>query len=120
MWDVVKADATTKGTLFLLDAEDQLASMKLAENDDPNAHLSELREHFQLMLPHCNNLTKMGSTLSDTQFNIIMMSSLPNSYQPHPQTITAAGSASATLETSSSTKMKYEDLIAFLTEEAQH
>ena len=49
MWDAVKADATTKSTLFLLDAEDQLASMKLVENDDPKAHLTEVKQHFQLM-----------------------------------------------------------------------
>ena len=35
IWDMVKADATTKSTLFLLDAENQLASMKLADNTDP-------------------------------------------------------------------------------------
>ena len=49
MWDAVKVDATTKSTLFLLDAEDQLASMKLTENDDPKAHLTEVKQHFQLM-----------------------------------------------------------------------
>ena len=49
MWDAVKVDAMTKSTLFLLNAEDQLASMKLAENDDPKAHLTEVKQHFQLM-----------------------------------------------------------------------
>ena len=49
MWDVVKADATTTSTLYLLDAEDQLASMKLADNDDPKSHLAEVKQHFQLM-----------------------------------------------------------------------
>ena len=49
MWDMVKEDATTKSTLYLLDAEDQLASMKLANDDDPKAHLAELKHHFQLM-----------------------------------------------------------------------
>ena len=49
MWDAVKVDATTKSTLFLLNAEDQLASMRLAENDDPKAHLMEVKQHFQLM-----------------------------------------------------------------------
>ena len=34
MWDMVKADATTKSTLFLLNTEDQLASMKLVDNTD--------------------------------------------------------------------------------------
>jgi hypothetical protein len=28
MWDVVNGDATTKGTLYLLDAKDQLARME--------------------------------------------------------------------------------------------
>lgn len=40
---MVKVDATTNSTLFLIDAKDQLAS-------DPNTHLSELNEHFQLMM----------------------------------------------------------------------
>ena len=35
MWDVLKVDATTKSTLYLLDAKDQLASMKLTDNDGP-------------------------------------------------------------------------------------
>jgi len=33
MWKVVKANTTTKSTLYLLDTEDQLSSMKLADND---------------------------------------------------------------------------------------
>ena len=49
MWDAVKANTMTKSTLFLLNMEDQLASMKLAENDDPKAHLMEVKQHFQLM-----------------------------------------------------------------------
>ena len=35
-----------KSTLHSLDAEDQLASMKLADNNDPQTHLSELKAHF--------------------------------------------------------------------------
>ena len=50
VWDMVKADATSKSTLFLLNAKDQLTSMKLADNTDPKTHLSELKEHFQLMM----------------------------------------------------------------------
>ena len=49
MWDAVKVDATTKSTLFLLNVEEQLASMRLAENDDPKVHLTEVEQHFQLM-----------------------------------------------------------------------
>ena len=45
MWEVVKTDATSKSTLFILDAEDQLSTMKLADNDDPKEHLNELKQH---------------------------------------------------------------------------
>ena len=120
MWDVVKADATTKSTLFLLNAEDQLASMKLAENDDPKVHLTEVKQHFQLMGQQHNNLLKMGSTISDSRYNTIIMSSLLESYQPIFQTITAAEQASTLLGTLSSRAMKPDDLITFITEEAQH
>jgi gag-polypeptide of LTR copia-type len=88
MWKVIKDDTTSKSTLYLLDAEDQLFSMKLQDTDDPKTHLSEVRQHFQLMLQHHKNLIRIGSTLSDSRFNIIIMSSLPELYQPTLQTIT--------------------------------
>jgi hypothetical protein len=119
MWDTVTNDATTKSTLFILDAEDQLSSMKLADNEEPKTHLSELKQHFQLMLQRHENLLKMGSVITDTCFNTMIMSSLPESYRPTLQTITAAERASS-LTGSSSQKMKPSDLIAFLIEEAQH
>ena len=56
IWDMVKADATTKSMFFLLNAKDQLTSMKLTDNTDPKTHLSELKEHFQLMMHQHNNL----------------------------------------------------------------
>ena len=120
MWDVVKVDAMTKSTLFLLDAEDQLTSMKLAENDDPKGHLMEVKQHFQLMGQRHNNLLKMGLTISNLHYNTIIMSSLPESYRPTLQTITAAEHASTLLGTSSSRAMKPNDLITFIMEEAQH
>ena len=50
----------------------------------------------------------------------MIMSSLPESYRPTLQTITAAEKASALTGGSTSKKMKPSDLIAFLIEEAQH
>ena len=120
MWDVVKADATMKSTLFLLDAEDQLASMKLAENNDPKVHLTEVKQHFQLMGQRHDNLLKMGSMISDSRYNTIIMSSLLESYRPTLQMITAAERASTLLGTLSSRAMKPDNLITFITEEAQH
>jgi hypothetical protein len=119
MWDAVKSDATTKSSLFLLDAEDQLASMKLGENEESKTHLAEMKLHFQLMIQRRENLTKMGSELSDTRFNTIIMSSLPESYRPTLQMITAAEKANS-LTGGSQNRMKADDLIAFLIEEAQH
>jgi len=69
-----------KSTLYILDAEDQLLSMKLGENEDPKTHLTEIKLHFQTMLQRHDNLMKMGSSLSDNRFNTIIMSSLPESY----------------------------------------
>ena len=66
MWDVVKTDATLKSTLYILDTEDQLSSMKLEDNEDPATHLSKLKQHFQLMLQQHENLMKMGSEISKT------------------------------------------------------
>ena len=42
MWKVIKDDTTSKSTLYILDAEDQLSSMKLIDNNDPKTHLVEL------------------------------------------------------------------------------
>src|SRR5882762_1429217 len=72
MWEVVKTDATSKSTLFILDAEDQLSSMKLADDDDPKTHLSELKLHFQLMLQRHENLMKMGSEISEKRLNTLI------------------------------------------------
>ena len=63
MWKVVVADVMTQSTLFLLDAEEQLMSMKLSDNQDLKTHLAELKQHFQLMLQCWDNLLKMGSML---------------------------------------------------------
>ena len=80
MQDAVADDATTKSTLYLKDVEDQLTNMKLSDNDNPKTHLTEPKQHFQLMSQHHNNLIKMGSTLSNSQYNIIIMSSLLELY----------------------------------------
>ena len=52
----------TKSTLYLLNAE---VSIKLTDNKDPKTHLSELNDHFQLMIRQHNSLIEMGSVLSD-------------------------------------------------------
>ena len=119
MWKIVKADTTTKSTLYMLDAEDQLSTMKINDNKDTKTHLTELKAHFQLMVQCQDNPVQMGSTISKTRFNTIIMSSLPKSYCPSLQTITAAERVNK-LSGGQSQGMKTNDLIVFLTKEAQH
>ena len=71
------------------------------------------------MLQRCNNLVQMGSMISDTRFNIIIMSSPPESYRPTLQMITAAKHTSH-LASRKMSVMKHNNLIAFILEEAQH
>ena len=113
MWKVVKDDATSKSTLYLLDTEDQLSGMKLSDNNDAKTRLMELKSHFQLMLQCQDNLIKMGSVMSDSQFNIIIMSSLLQSYQPTLQTITMSEQVSKPSGLQSAT-IKADNLIPFI------
>ena len=66
MWEQIKKDATTKSTLFLINAEDQLSSIHLTESDNPQTHLNNLKQHFELMMKRHDNLMEMGSSLSTT------------------------------------------------------
>ena len=74
------------------------------------------------MLQRHENLMKMGSKTSEMHLNTMIMSSLPESYRPTLQTITASERASALTSPGSSTQRKMEpsDPIMFLIEEAQH
>ena len=71
------------------------------------------------MLQHHDNLVQMGLTLSDARLNIILMSSLPESYRLTLQTITATERTSR-LAGGKTSGMKHNDLISFILEEAQH
>jgi gag-polypeptide of LTR copia-type len=113
MWNTIKDDATSKSTLYLLDAEDQLSSIKLVDNNDPKTHFNKLKTHFQLMLQHRNNLMKIGLTMSDNRFNIIVMSSLPGLYRPILQTITTVKRVNKLLGMQATT-MNVDDLMAFI------
>ena len=49
MWEKVEGDAATKSTLFLIGAEDQLATMQVSDSDNPHPHLTKFKQHFDLM-----------------------------------------------------------------------
>ena len=71
MWDEVKKDATAKSTLYLVDVEHQLESMRLSESSDPKTHLTKLKSHFQLMMLRHKNLLEMGSSFSKQKLIIL-------------------------------------------------
>ena len=50
MWEEINRYATTKSTLFIIDAEDELASMKCQELSDANTYLMEITAHFNLVV----------------------------------------------------------------------
>ena len=119
MWRHVIDDAMSKSTLHLLNAKDQLASMKLADNDDPKTHLEELRQHFQTMQQHHDNLLKIGLEMSDSRYNIIIMSSLLESYRSTLQTITTSQLVGK-LSGAQLKALKADDIMSFIIKEAQH
>ena len=94
MWDEVKKDATAKSTLYLVDVEHQLKSMRLSESSDPKTHLAKLKLHFQLMMSRHKNLLEMGSSFSEQKLITLITSLLLNSYRATLQTLTAADRAS--------------------------
>ena len=93
MWDEVKKDTTAKSMPYLVDVECQLKSMRLSESSDPKTHLAKLKLHFQLMMSRHKNLLEMGSSFSEQKLITLITSSLPNSYRPALQTLTAADRA---------------------------
>ena len=132
MWDEVKKDATSKSTLYLMDAECQLEGMRLSESSNPKTHLTDLKSHFQLMMLRHKNLLEMGSSFSEQKLIMLITSLLPNLYRPAVQTLTAAdraaklkqpttlmAAATQTVTTTLASMSLYE-LIDYFIEEAKH
>ena len=82
MWDVVKADATSTAMIPILDAESQLSSMKLQEDEDPENHLVETKEYSQAVVQNHENFTEMASEILDARINALVTSSPPESCHP--------------------------------------
>ena len=93
--------------------------MKLTDNDDLKTHLEELRQHFQTMQQCHDNLLKIRSEMSDSQYNIIIMLSLPESYRSTLQTITVSQLVGK-LSGAQSKALKADNIMSFIIEEAQH
>ena len=87
MWDAVVTDVKNKSTLQQLDLLELLQSMRLNEGSDTTTHLTEMETHFRIMEEHCNVLTTMGHTVTESNFLANVLKSVPGSYRPTVQTI---------------------------------
>src|SRR5579859_1652600 len=97
MWKVIKEDCTLKPTLFIIDAEEQLAAMRCPESSDPVAHYTEIKAHLDLMDMRYQNLTAMGSTIGDAKLCTLILGSLPESYRSLVQTVSSQRELSNTI-----------------------
>ena len=86
---MVKADATSTATIPILDAESQLSSMKLQEDEDPETHLVEMKEYSQAVVQNHKNFMEMALELPDARINALVTSSPPESCHPMLRTVTA-------------------------------
>ena len=63
-----------KSTLFLIDAEEQLMSMKLGENEDSKTHLAKIKQHFELIMKNGFNIGRYTSKHTNNEFLTFIIS----------------------------------------------
>jgi len=106
VWAAICKIHEDKSNLVQIDLRRRLSDTRCEESAD-------IRNHFGELLKLREALAGMGTSLSDTDFTAIIMSSLPESYRP----ILSSMSAGARIAKTSLTPY---DLISFVTEEYEH
>ena len=75
MWTKICSDVKTKSTLHKMDMKCHFESMKLAENLDAAAHVTEMEAHFRLMQERVDELATIGDPVDvRTYFQITLKS----------------------------------------------
>ena len=92
VWDALKKLYKGRTTLILVDLGRQLQTTHCAEED-------RVREHFEWLADLREQLVAMGKSVSDAEFALILMGSLPPLYQPTLSGISAAAEMSTTTPT---------------------
>ena len=115
MWDKVKEESTSKSTLHIIDAEEQLARMNCEDSSDPATHLADMKAHLDLMDKRYHNLLAIGSTWDDNRYGHLILGSLPESYRSIVQTLSAQRTTST-----SNTLPKSSALQSLILNEAEH
>ncbi len=92
MWDVLKKLFEGHTTLILVDLGRHLQMTCYAEEDS-------VCKHFEQLTNLCQQLVAMGKTVPDSEYTLILMGSLPPSYQPTLSAISMAAEMSGTTST---------------------
>ena len=90
MWVAICTDVKNKSTLQKMDVRWLLEAMKLTENLDAAAHVSEMEAHFHLMQERVDELTTIGDPINARTYFQIALKSIPESYHATVQTIDTA------------------------------
>ncbi len=92
VWDVLKKLFEGRTTLILVDLGRHLQTTRCTEEDS-------VREHFEWLTDLRQQLAAMGKTVPDSKYALILMGSLPPSYQPTLSAISVATEMSGTTPT---------------------
>ena len=87
--------------------------MKLTENSDAAAHVSEMEAHFRLMQERVDELAMIGDPVNARTHFQITLKSIPKSYHATVQTIDTA-------DTLNGGKTTAEEVITIFLHEARH
>ena len=96
-----------------MDVRRLLEAMKLTENSDAAAHVSEMEAHFRLMQERVDELATIGDPVNARTHFQIALKSIPESYHATVQTIDTA-------DTLNGGKTTAEEVITIFLREARH
>ena len=113
MWVAICTDVKNKSTLQKMDVRRLLEAMKLTENSDAAAHVSEMEAHFRLMQERVDELATIGDPVNARTHFQIALKSIPESYHATVQTIDTA-------DTLNGEKTTAEEVITIFLREARH
>ena len=113
MWAAISTDVKNKSTLQKMDVRQLLKAMKLTENLDAAAHVSEMEAHFCLMQERVDELVTISDPIGARTHFQIALKSAPESYHATVQTID-------TTNTLNGGKTTADEIIMIFLHEAHH
>ena len=105
MWVQICSNVKTKSTLQKMDVKCLFESMKLTENLDATAHVTEMEAHFCLMQERVDELATIGDPVNTRTYFQTTLKSVPESYHATVQTIDTADTLNGGKTTAKEIKM---------------